>query len=74
VGGTTVNPVRAKAAEAALTGQAPGDAAFAAAAAKVPEAITDPLGDAYASAEFRRHLASVLAKRALAAAAGRAAA
>jgi carbon-monoxide dehydrogenase medium subunit len=72
VGGTTVNPVRAKAAEAALTAQAPGDAAFAAAAAKVPEAISDPLSDPYASAEFRRHLASVLAKRALAAAAGRA--
>jgi carbon-monoxide dehydrogenase medium subunit len=72
VGGATVNPLRARAAEAALTGQAPGDAAFAAAAAKVPEAITDPLSDTYASADFRRHLATVLAKRALAAAARRA--
>lgn len=73
VGGVTTNPVRAKAAEAALKGQAPGDTAFAAAAAKVAEAIKGPLGDHYASGEFRVHLATVLAKRALAQAAQRAA-
>lgn len=73
VGGVTVNPVRAKAAEAALTGQAPGEAAFAAAAAKVADALERPLSDLYASGEFRVHLAGVLAKRALAQAAARAA-
>jgi carbon-monoxide dehydrogenase medium subunit len=67
-----VNPVRARAAEAALTGQAPGDAAFAAAAAKAADSIGDPLSDPYASGDFRRHLATVMAKRALAAAAQRA--
>jgi carbon-monoxide dehydrogenase medium subunit len=71
VGGATVNPVRAKAAEAALTGQAPTDASIAAAAAKVAEAITDPLSDPYSSGEFRTHLATVLAKRALTAAVAR---
>jgi carbon-monoxide dehydrogenase medium subunit len=64
--------VRARAAEAALTGQAPGEAAFAAAAAKVAESIAKPTSDLYASGEFRVHLAGVLAKRALAQAVGRA--
>jgi carbon-monoxide dehydrogenase medium subunit len=72
VGGATVNPVRARAAEAALAGQAPADAALAAAAAKVAEAIKDPLSDYYASGEFRTHLATVLARRALAEAVARA--
>jgi carbon-monoxide dehydrogenase medium subunit len=72
VGGATATPLRARAAEAALTGQAPDEAALAAAAARVPEAIADPLGDHYASGDFRRHLAMVLAKRALASAARRA--
>lgn len=72
VGGASVNPVRAQAAEAVLTGQPPGDAALAAAAAKVAEALPEPLSDTYASADFRRHLATVLARRALAAAVERA--
>jgi len=72
VGGATVNPLRAKAAEAALAGQAPDEARIAAAAAKVAEAIKDPLGDHYASAEFRTHLATVLARKALAQAVARA--
>jgi len=72
VGGATVNPVRAQAAEAALSGQAPTDAAVAAAAAKVADAIKDPLSDHYASGEFRTHLATVIAKRALAEAVSRA--
>ncbi len=72
VGGVQTNPVRAQAAEAALTGQAPGEAAFAAAAAKVAESLTKPLSDLYASGEFRVHLAGVLAKRALAQAVERA--
>lgn len=72
VGGASVNPVRAAAAEAALTGQAPSAAAFAAAAAKVGEAVSKPISDLYASGEFRVHLATVLARRALAIAASRA--
>ncbi len=72
VGGVTPNPVRAAAAEAALAGQKPDASAFAAAASKVADALEDPMGDTYASGEFRVHLASVLVKRALAAAAERA--
>ncbi len=70
--GATPTPVRARAAEQALTGEAPDEAVIAAAAAKVAEAITDPLSDLYASGEYRVHLATVLARRALAAAVGRA--
>ena len=72
VGGTTPNPVRAAVAEAALMGQKPDTAVIAAAAGKVAAAIEDPLSDTYASGEFRVHLATVMAKRALATAAERA--
>ncbi len=68
VGGVTANPVRAAAAEGALTGSRPDAAAIAAAAAKVAGALQNPQGDLYASGEFRVHLASVLARRALQAA------
>jgi carbon-monoxide dehydrogenase medium subunit len=72
VGGVTARPVRAVGAEQALAGQPAGDTSFAAAAARVKEAINDPLSDPYASGEYRTHLATVLARRALAAASGRA--
>ncbi len=72
IGGVTVNPVRAAAAERALAGQAPSDAAIVAAAAKAAEALRDPLSDNYASGDYRIHLATVLAKRALTQAAARA--
>jgi carbon-monoxide dehydrogenase medium subunit len=72
VGGVTAKPVRAAAAEGALTGKKPDAVAIAAAAAKVAEAIDDPLGDHYASGEFRVHLATVMARRALTTAAERA--
>jgi carbon-monoxide dehydrogenase medium subunit len=65
VGGATVNAVRASAAEKALAGQAATAESIAAAAAKVAEAIVNPLSDNYASGEYRTHLATVLAKRAL---------
>jgi carbon-monoxide dehydrogenase medium subunit len=68
VGGVTSNPVVATAAQQALIGQAPSADAIAAAAAKVAEAITNPLSDVYASGEYRTHLATVLARRALTAA------
>jgi len=72
VGGATTNPVRAVVAETALMGTSLDDAAISAAAAKVADAITDPLGDIYASGEYRTHLATVLAGRALKLAAERA--
>jgi len=72
VGGLTATPVRIAAAEAALAGKKPDAAALAEAAGTVAAAIPDPMGDTYASGEFRVHLASVLAKRALAAAVERA--
>lgn len=72
VGGVTTRPVQVVAAEAALVGQPATDASFAAAAGQIGAALKDPLSDPYASGEFRKHLASVLARRALATAAGRA--
>ena len=72
VGGVTGKPERAQAAEAALVGKAPSDEAFAEAASHVPGALANPIGDTYASGEFRVHLAGVLAKRALAEAFGKA--
>jgi len=72
VGGVTPKPQRAAAAEAALKGKALSAENIAAAAAKVTEALPDPLSDNYASGEYRHHLAAVLAKRALTAAASRA--
>ncbi len=65
VGGATPNPVRCSAAEEALTGAAPTEDAIAAAAAKVAGALENPMSDLYASADYRAHLATVMAKRAL---------
>jgi carbon-monoxide dehydrogenase medium subunit len=64
-------PVEAIAAEEMLRGEVPSDAAFAAAAAAV-ERVVDPTGDIHASAAFKRHLAGVVTRRALRAAAARA--
>jgi aerobic carbon-monoxide dehydrogenase medium subunit len=72
VGGVTPNPVRIAEAEVDLVGKKPDNAAIAAAAAHVAAAIPDPMGDTYASGEYRVHIASVLAKRALVAAVERA--
>jgi len=69
-------PFRAIAAEAALTGRRldgkDGAAAIGDAAAKVMAAV-DPTDDVHASAAYRRHLAGVMASRALEAARARAA-
>ncbi len=65
IGGVTVTPVRAKNAEAALTGQAPSEENIAIAASVVADALENPLGDTYASGGFRVHLATVMTKRAL---------
>jgi carbon-monoxide dehydrogenase medium subunit len=72
VGGVTGVPVDATAAAEVLVGSRGTADAIAEAAAKVPESLGDALGDGYASAEYRRHLASVLAGRAVAAAFSRA--
>lgn len=72
IGGVTAVPVRAKAAERALTGQAANEANIGRAAAAVGEALKNPLSDLYASGEFRVHLAEVMTKRALTQVAGKA--
>ena len=72
VGGVVGRPVMASGAAAALNGIEPTDSAIAAAADEVPAALDGAIGDLYASGEFRVHLAKVLAKRALTAAAARA--
>jgi carbon-monoxide dehydrogenase medium subunit len=65
IGGVTGKPERASAAEAALGGQAPSADTIAAAAAQVATDLGNPIGDHYASGEYRVHLAEVLTKRAL---------
>ncbi len=57
-------PVRLKAAEAILEKDGLGEAAIRAAAAKAAE-IVDPITDHHASADYRRHLAGVLTRRAI---------
>ncbi len=68
VGGT---PLRATAAENALRGQAPTEENFRA-AGELAASHCEPPTDIHATAELRRHLVSVLTRRALTAAAQRA--
>jgi carbon-monoxide dehydrogenase medium subunit len=69
---TGVNPVplRAASVEARLAGRALDPATIASACAEIGE--LDPTEDLHASAEYRRHLASVFTRRAVALAAERA--
>lgn len=64
-------PVRASGAEAALRGRIPDEEAVAEAAEAVAGEI-EPTGDIHASADYRRHLATVLTRRAVTAAVERA--
>jgi carbon-monoxide dehydrogenase medium subunit len=64
VTGATSKATRATAAEDALTGQQLNADAVSAAAAKAADGL-EINGDIYASADYRRHLVEVLAKRAL---------
>jgi carbon-monoxide dehydrogenase medium subunit len=64
IGGLGGGPRRAAAAEAALQGQALIPEVIAAAAAKAAEG-TDPDGDTYASADYKRHVTGVYARRAI---------
>ena len=73
VGGVSASPTHASSAADSLVGGPVSDEAIAAAAAKVPESLESPTTDAYASGEYRLHLAEVLAARALAKAFERAA-
>ncbi len=65
VGGVRTTAVRATAAEKLLTGQTPTAENIARAAEAVGQALTDPISDPYASGEYRVHLATVMARRAL---------
>jgi len=70
VGGATENPVHASMVENNLTGMEPTEANLATAADQTD--ITATMSDAYASAEYRAHLAKVMTRRALMMAAKRA--
>jgi len=63
--GVGATPVRAARAERSLVGAVPSDALWEAAAEAV-RAEVEPDGDIHASAEYRRHIAGVLTRRALA--------
>lgn len=68
--GVTGKPVAAVGVEQALVGQRLNEQAIQEAAAKAADGL-DPLGDIFASAAYRAHLARVYTKRALARASGR---
>ncbi len=72
IGGLGSGPLRAAATEAALQGHPLTPEVIAAAATKAAEG-TDPEGDLYAGADYKRHMAAVYARRAIESAAGRAA-
>jgi carbon-monoxide dehydrogenase medium subunit len=70
VGGATANPIHAKSVESALMGVEPTEENITAATDQID--IEATLGDSYASADYRAHLAKVMARRALMQAAERA--
>ena len=73
LGGLVPRPVRASSVEKAITGQALSSDAIASAASRVSQDLgSDVLGDIFASAEYRRAMAPVWVKRALAKAVERA--
>lgn len=65
VGGVTEKPLVVESVDAALSGAKPSAKALADAATLVAQEIESPLGDLYASGEYRTHLATVLARRAM---------
>lgn len=72
VGGLVPKPTRAASVERRLTGQALSDATITSAAADVASDLGgEIIGDLYASAEYRKAMAPVWVKKALAAAAAR---
>jgi aerobic carbon-monoxide dehydrogenase medium subunit len=73
LGGVGSGPIRARATEAGLQGKSLTREVIAAAAARAAE-NADPADDTYASAEYKRHVATVYTRRAIEAAVERAAA
>jgi carbon-monoxide dehydrogenase medium subunit len=72
VGGLVPRPTRASSVERKLSGQSISDATLAGAAAEVAADLAgDIIGDLYASAEYRKAVAPVWVRKALAAAAAR---
>jgi carbon-monoxide dehydrogenase medium subunit len=71
IGGLGSGPIRAVATEMELQGKPLTAQIIAAAAAKAAEE-TDPVEDAYASTEYKKHVATVYARRAIEAALERA--
>ena len=71
LGGLGSGPVRARATETGLQGKSLTQEVIAAAAAKAIE-TADPVEDSYASAEYKRHVATVYTRRAIEVAAARA--
>ena len=71
--GVGATPVRAPRAEQMLAGEKPEPSLLERAGRAASEEIDEPLSDVHASAEYRRDLARVLGRRALAEAAARAA-
>lgn len=69
IGGAEANPRRIAAAEAVLSGRAPGEAVLREAAAAAAAAI-DPIEDAQTDAQYRRELVGAMVYRALARACG----
>jgi aerobic carbon-monoxide dehydrogenase medium subunit len=65
IGGVTGTSVHATAAAESLAGAPTSEESAAAAAEKVAEALPNPMSDTYASGEYRVHLATVLAQRAI---------
>lgn len=64
--GVGATPIRAAAAEAMLSGREGDPRLFAEVAAKAAADLDEPLSDVHATAEYRRDLARVLTRRALA--------
>jgi carbon-monoxide dehydrogenase medium subunit len=73
IGGLGGAPIRAVATEKELQGKPLSPANIAAAAARAVEG-SDPDGDTYASAEYKLHVATLYARKAIETAAARAAA
>jgi carbon-monoxide dehydrogenase medium subunit len=64
IGGLGSGPVRALAAETELQGNPLTPQVIAAAAAKAAD-NTNPMDDAYATDEYKRHMAAIYARRAV---------
>jgi len=63
--GVGSTPIRSRGAEQMLVGEALGETLLETAGRKAGEDLAEPLSDVHASADFRRHLAEVLTRRAL---------